>query len=459
MSRIKKMVCQLLIVLMSVVFVGCTESTVQDGQTQLKEGLAKLYQAGSYDSQDMAAVVKLDTVNKTITLRNMEKARNYTLQYDATLSMEDKYGTTMDISQVQIGDFVQVRFLLDKKQAVSLAYVKDYWEYTDVQKFSMDEEEGVMIIGSERYLLHENVMVFSEGVMVRLMDINAADVLTVWGNEQTIYGIVVTSGHGYLRLTNDSYFIGGWIEIGQMIIRRITEDMLIVVPEGEYQVRISGGGNVGTKQLLMQRNAEVELDLSDIEVKEPLYCEVTFQITPEDAMPRIYVNNQEVSEGEGLLLEYGVHTLNIHATGYESMAMYLKVGSSSYTFHYALTAIETEEDESSGEDEQMDDTTSDGTDTEDVTGTTSDVEAETSETSDTTTTAEHYLYIDSPDGAEVYIDGNYQGIAPLNIRKKEGSYVITLRRTGYQTRSYTIYVDGEEEDSHYAFSSLVSLSE
>jgi hypothetical protein len=56
---------------------------------------------------------------------------------------------------------------------------------------------------------------------------------------------------------------------------------------------------------------------------------------------------------------------------------------------------------------------------------------------------------------EVYLDGNYIGITPTSFDKVAGSYVISLRKTGYQTRSYTLQIDNEEKDLNYTFSDLV----
>ena len=67
------------------------------------------------------------------------------------------------------------------------------------------------------------------------------------------------------------------------------------------------------------------------------------------------------------------------------------------------------------------------------------------------------MHIDSPVGAEVYLDGNYIGIAPVDFEKKAGNYVVSLRKTGYQTRSYTLQVDSEEKDVTYSFSELIKL--
>ena len=75
-------------------------------------------------------------------------------------------------------------------------------------------------------------------------------------------------------------------------------------------------------------------------------------------------------------------------------------------------------------------------------------------------TADDYykVYVDAPEGAEVYLDGNYMGIAPCSFRKVAGAHVITLRRTGFDTRSYTVQIDDEEKDITYSFANLVLSS-
>ena len=71
--------------------------------------------------------------------------------------------------------------------------------------------------------------------------------------------------------------------------------------------------------------------------------------------------------------------------------------------------------------------------------------------------AEYKVYIEAPQGVEVYVDGSYVGIAPVSFPKTEGSVVITLRRSGYQTRSYTITLDDSEKDVNYSFSELQTI--
>ena len=61
---------------------------------------------------------------------------------------------------------------------------------------------------------------------------------------------------------------------------------------------------------------------------------------------------------------------------------------------------------------------------------------------------------------EVYLDGNYIGIAPCNFKKVTGTHVITLRANGYQTKSYTIDVEDDGNSVSFSFSALIAgLSE
>ena len=66
------------------------------------------------------------------------------------------------------------------------------------------------------------------------------------------------------------------------------------------------------------------------------------------------------------------------------------------------------------------------------------------------------MYVESPEGAEVFVDGIYIGIAPISsIKPEAGSHVITLSKNGYITRSYTVSVPGDEKDVTLSFSELV----
>ncbi len=383
---------------------------------------------GSFDSADTAVVVRIDKEEEKITFLNLVINRNYTLQYDGTTVFSDKYGQSMSLEQIREGDIVDVTFLKSKKRLATLAISGDSWTTADISRYQFDVVSHDVTIGNEIYKVTENTKIFSNGEEIEMMDLNSADILTFNGIGNTVHSIVVEKGHGYLRLSGDENFIGGWIEVGQNIIYQITEDMLLTVPEGSYQVLISTKGGGGTKSVIINRNTEVTLDIGDLEVEAPQYGQVLFAMSPSSAS--LYVDGNLVDTSLPVTLEYGIHQLMARADGYSTVTSYLKVAQESAGIDITLDL----EDDDEEEEENNEETVSSG--------------------NAATTTSYYQVYINAPEGAEVYLDGNYIGICPISFKKVEGPHVITLRRTGYETRSYTIQVDGEDKDISYSFAEL-----
>lgn len=383
---------------------------------------------GSFDSADTAVVVRINKEEEKITFLNLTVNRNYTLQYDGTTVFSDRYGQSMTLEQIREGDIVDVTFLKSKKRLATLAISGDSWTTADISRYQFDAVSHDVTIGNEVYKVTEHTKIFSDGEEIEMMDLNSVDILTFHGIGNTVHSIVVEKGHGYLRLSGDENFIGGWIEVGQNIIRQITEDMLLTVPEGNYQVLISITGGGGTKSVIINRNTEITLDIGDLEIEAPQYGQVLFAMSPSSAS--LYVDGTLVDTSLPVTLEYGIHQLMARADGYSTVTSYLKVAQESAGIDITLDLEEDDEEEE--EDNQ-----------------------ETVSSGNATTTASYYqVYIDAPEGAEVYVDGNYIGICPVSFRKVEGPHVVTLRRTGYETRSYTIQVDGEDKDISYSFAEL-----
>lgn len=383
---------------------------------------------GSFDSADTAVVVRINKEEEKITFLNLTVNRNYTLQYDGTTVFSDRYGQSMTLEQIREGDIVDVTFLKSKKRLATLAISGDSWTTADISRYQFDAVSHDVTIGNEVYKVTEHTKIFSDGEEIEMMDLNSVDILTFHGIGNTVHSIVVEKGHGYLRLSGDENFIGGWIEVGQNIIRQITEDMLLTVPEGNYQVLISITGGGGTKSVIINRNTEITLDIGDLEIEAPQYGQVLFAMSPSSAS--LYVDGTLVDTSLPVTLEYGIHQLMARADGYSTVTSYLKVAQESAGIDITLDLEEDDEEEE--KDNQ-----------------------ETVSSGNATTTASYYqVYIDAPEGAEVYVDGNYIGICPVSFRKVEGPHVVTLRRTGYETRSYTIQVDGEDKDISYSFAEL-----
>lgn len=375
----------------------------------------------SYDSADTAVVVKRDAKESTVTLLNLDLGRNYTLSVEGTSNLYDKFGEPMSLEQIRLGDIVDVTFLRSKKRVNTMQISPLSWEYADASRYEIDLGRGEVTIGEDVYKLTDDTIYLSEEMRIEAMELNPVDVLTFKGIGSSIYSIEVERGHGYLRLKNEEKFVGGDMEIGQIIARRIEEDMLLTVPEGRYEIRLRKRGGGGTKEVTIRRGEETTLDIGDLEVPEIEYGTIVFTLEPSGA--KLYIDGEKADPSAPVSLEYGIHQVMVRANGYQTITTYIKVAQPSGGLNFTLDAVDADKENDEQEEKEK--------------------------------LAQYKVFVDAPEFAEVYLDGNYVGIAPTSFVKSEGSHIITLRRSGCQTRSYTISVDGEYKDITYSFAELL----
>lgn len=464
----KRITILLLVFLCSLSLFGC--SKLKEEQTVLQEEGGFITLApGAYDSADSAILMEKKEAEKKLVFYNLIRGKEYYLEYDGSTRFYDKYGSSVSVSQLAPGELVEVQFLKETRKMVTGQISDKIWTMEEVNRFDLDMTNRKIKILDEWYELSEDALIFSEGKVVELMDINAQDTLQIRGVEHEIYSIVIDKGHGYLRLTNDEYFIGGWIEVGQKVIRQIEENMLLVVPEGSYDVHLSHSGIEGVKKVEILRNQEVELDVGDIR-KDDLVKYSTLIFTVEPASASVYMDGKSVDISRTVKAEYGLHQIMVKAEGYQTVIQYIKVSQnaanvsikldkekdrSSVSVNSAEASVSGNTTATNSSSTQTGSSTGSSATSSSVTSSSTTGTGSTVSANTTGMTTGYKVTIDGPKGAEVYLNDTYIGIAPVSFTKKAGTHVITLRMTNYQPKSYTIELDGEQSNPSYTFPDLV----
>lgn len=407
--------------------VSGSSSMAQEATYQKHDSGFVIAEPGSYDSADTAVIKEIDAEKNSITFLNIETGKYYTLSYDGTTVLQDKYGSSMAMSQMKDGDIVDLTFLRSKKKLTNMKLSESAWVFEKVEKYNFDVLSKSADVGGAVYGIRDSLVVSSEGKDAQLEDIVRGDVVSVSGIGNSVYSVVVELGHGYLRLSNDEYLKGGWIEVGQSVIQQITEDMLLAVPEGTYNVHLTASGIDETKQVTIYRNQEVTLDVSDVKAAAPKVGKLIFAVSPNSA--EIFIDGKKADISEPVEMEYGLHQMVAEAEGYDTVTQYIKVGQ-----ELASISVTLEESEEGAEKQKKEDTSS---------------------VSQNGLSSSYRVYIDSPSDVEVYLDGIYMGVSPVNFKKEAGTHTITLRRSGYVTKSYTVQIDNEEKDVTYSFTDLI----
>lgn len=504
-NRVTKMIIVLLLAVMTLS--GCDSSLplVSSSGKNTKEDLSVSYPAGSYDSFDTAVITEINTSKKKISFYNYNLSRTYKLNYNGATYYADKFGTSIALSQLSVGDMVDLWFLKDTKKLVAMCESTEIFTQTDITDFEINSWAKTFTVGGTTYRVSKDTFVCSDNKSIKLDELNPIDNVTLRGRGNTIESIVVENGHGYVQMENADYFVDGYIEVGKKMIYQITDKMLIMVPEGDYPIRITNKGTEVLRNISVSRNEETTLDLSDVEISEEKKIGVKIVVNPEGAT--VTVDGKSVNTDYPVYCSYGMHKIVATASGYKKLTRYFNVDAN--TKELKISMVELDKDDVSGNDESYKPGKSDTSASDSTSGETSDSSASDSGTenagdkdvsgndnkssasdsssasggsstsasgSTSTSTSDevddskkddnkkeenriYYVTIPAPSGVEVYWDGNYMGLAPISIKKVSGTHVITLRKTGCETRSFTVMIEDSKEDISYTFDELPKKSE
>lgn len=490
--------------------------------------------------ESVVILVQKNQDENKLAFNSLDSTKRIELMYDGSTEVLGKHGNSLSIDQLKLGEILNVTYSLHSGVIDILQISDETWTQTDVTRFEIDSMSGTMRIGKNLFKLEESVVVSYGDVLANLIDVTNVDTLTVKGDAGKVCSIIVEKGHGYLRLANDAYFVGGWVEVGQEIIKPISEEMLIPVPEGNYKLRVTNRGYEGTDSIKIDRDRETIADLNRIDIKEVSIGHVRFNIKPDYA--QLFVDNEIMDYEDPVPLEYGVHSVHVELVGYSSIDTNIKVtsknaevnielersndessssgtgSSSEYGFtsstypyasssvmnsstvtvrsssynpfapgvsssssmynpfssstYYAVSSSSSSDSSSSsmklppfGESTSSfsflpypSSSTSSSESSSSSMSTSSSTSSSSSSSSSSSTpviSENRKLYIEAPAGVEAYVDGAYVGVVPVSCLKPDRSQVIiTLYKSGYVPRSYTVNIPSNDEDVTYSFSEL-----
>ncbi len=433
-------------------------------QTQTPE-TEEVVSLDDLQATDTVMLINADMDAKKLLVRHLGSVEDYELTFDGTVPFLNKYGTSITASELKCGEILDIVYSKHSGKVSNVRISSKTWTMTGMTDYEIDANRKTMTIMGEAYQFGADLMAFSDDLPVRLMDITNIDTLTIKGYNRKVCSVAIEKGHGYLRIRNDAYFIGGWIEVGQKIIRPITEEMLLPVPEGRYKVRVTNRGYAGEENVVIERDKETELDLSKIEVEEVAIGHVQFDLSPEYA--QLYVDDEITDYEERVPLEYGTHKIRVSAAGFETVETNIKIGNDYANVEIALDPLPEGEEEEEAVDKrppiipstELSENTSGENESigEERSAASQDDATDTSQQADTATVSGNKkIVVQAPADAEVYLDGNYIGVAPVSTGKVTGSHTITLSKAGYITKSYTIYVENDNNDVNLSFSDLMA---
>lgn len=413
----------------------------------------------AYDKEILAVVKGMDPIKQELTLFDIETNEERILNYTGSSDIRDKYDQVISASQLTIGAMVDAGYISQSNKLMVLKTSTSSWEYIGSTNFSIDTNEKTITIGKTKYKFTDDLVVINDGAFVTVNDLAKQDELMIRGFDQTIWSIEVTRGHGTVKLIDVKAFSEGMITIGYEAIQQVSEDLTVVVREGNFNLMVENGAYSAIKNITVNRNQETVVSLGDLGPNGVKRGYITFDINPFGA--DLLLGGVLTFYGNPVELLYGEHTMEVTLGGYTTYQGILEVDSASKRIQVNLPEkssnepvdiIVAEEETDSGSEYNDWEITDDVNDSEEQENASDNEEASEE---DYIIDEEHAIYIQNPAGASVYLNGDYLGISPGSFAKVIGKHIFTFIREGYETKSYTIEVLNDNQDAYISMPNLI----
>lgn len=386
----------------------------------------------SVETQTLKGIVtQNDTQESVLEMRDLESDTITRVYYSPVSEFYNKFGTQTEGEQIGVGEIMEVTYRASDNLVMTSKIPEDVWEHQEVRKFTLSSDEKMMTVAGKKYRFSSKTYCAGSNGKMSLLELNKQDRLVVRGIGYKVYSVVREQGHGYIRFTNYEDFIGGMAEISESLILPITENMLVTATEGTYRITLYKNGMSVSKTVTLAEDEEQEVDFGDGHTTMKNIGVVRFQIEPSGA--ELFINGTSVDYEQAVSLRYGKYKVQVILAGYESYSGILKVAQESKTVHIELVE-ETEAEPSaspSADDEEEDE------------------DAITKKLD-----SDHTITVSAPEGVEVYLDSVYKGLSPCTFTKIIGSQTITLSKSGYVTKSYSVDILDDDKNTKLSFADL-----
>ncbi|HHU70491.1 MAG TPA: PEGA domain-containing protein [Clostridiales bacterium] len=391
---------------------------------------------GYYDTEALAIVMDYDTTLKKITLLTTEAEEPITLFYSGGTDIKDKFGQIITAAQVSIGSMVDIGYIKNSSKLIKIHESSMTWENVGVSNLTIDPLSMVMKIGTSNYKFNDNIVVVDGKDLVSVEKLAEQDVLIVRGYEDTIYSITILKGHGTVRLVDIAGFSGGNVTVGYEAMQKVSENLVIPVREGNFNITVENGKYSVTKNIEIIRNEETIVSFDGLGQMAEENGMITFDINPFGA--DLFIDGMLTLYANPVKLAYGEHDITVSLGGYTTYEGYLKVNEDKKTVKIDLPEA----------------TSSEEADVTIIDSVTEDISTPTW-ANDDDIDHDHFIYVENPMDASVYMNGEFMGTSPIGFEKIIGSHVFTFIRDGYETISYTIDIEDDNMDTYISMPDLI----
>lgn len=414
----------------------------------------------------LVVIREIDSELYVMSLTDADTGETSMYTYTAATDVRDKYGKVLSAKQLNKGEMADIVYDTVSNRISKIQISSDVWEYNGLNSLLFNTKKKVITFLGDRYYYDDGILVLDGSLETDLDGFIKKDVFTIRGYGYKICSVTLTRGHGYLKLMDAESFVGGNIYIGNGIWEQVIDDMVLAVPEGEYDVRIEFGKYEGTETVKIVRHETSTFYAGGYGPLAESVGRVYFDIYPYGA--NLYIDNILHNYADSVEITYGLHNIEVNLGGYRTYSGSITVDrtESSYSVTLSPTSPDDENTIGGNIDENIDgntnepnnniatitgapDNTSELTNITPAPDNTSEQGNKVDSGSNNKVTNENTMTIYYANNTEVYIDGTYVGdIAngKLVISKHIGLIEIDLYNEERGIVNHTLEIEDDGED-------------
>lgn len=386
----------------------------KDKKTEVKPPSVEEKKKDILDTEEsykrVTAVIKyIDVEGSNIIIADVETDESIDLKIKSQIQVIDKYGRDIDVTELKIGEIVNVKYNELNGEVETLRISAESFEYTGLENTIIDQETKTIKNANDIYLYTDEIVILYNNSPIPISEITKDDTLTIKGFKNKIYTIIMEKSHGYIKLKNYDGFVGGYIDVDRDESVNIIQQMeSIPISNGNHKIVIEKEGyEVFIREIEVNKGETIELDLEAAEIKQG---NVEFRSNVDDYV--LLINGEVQSSLEERKLDYGEYEILARKSGHLDYKTTIIVDKDQIIVNIKF-------------DEKP-----------------------------------KFINITtSPDQVQVYIDDNFAGYSPISAPTKIGEHVVMLVKENYLTKKYTIRITDSNTDAYFNFPALEKKGE
>ncbi len=339
------------------------------------------------------ALISSKNSNGKVGFYDFEHDVIYNMAIDENTVVTDSSGSMIKQSTVQVGDMIKAYIDFDKKQVMSVNYTEDVWKRDNILGSAVSVSGDTITIGSTVYNYKDGMIVVFEDSIADINDISDGDVLCVQGYQNNVWSIRIKESGGYVSIIGWEDIENGTISVDGKAAVKIDSDKLKI--EGGMHTVVIKGDNIDdyTTEVYITPGSEVGINLDSYLSKG----EIVFKANVEDY--DIYINGSLFEQNEKCELPYGVYTLSVVKDGYNTWFKEIELKEKTMELEIKLEKINERG---------------------------------------------RITIYSQPSAAEIYIDEEYVGRAPIMLEKAYGDYLVRASLEGYPDSIDVVTISGAD---------------